>query len=171
MICFLAGGLLWQLQALHGSIAAHTEVGVGFVASILFVTGGAFGLITIANLKRNCRILANTIDRMTRERKLDALTTGNSVITPLVTAMNDMVEAADHCMSDAVMKIKELEIQLKVATAERQHAEAIIYSISDAVLVTDTFDELVLANESAARTFQFDLDRSRRLPVGQVVAR
>ena len=47
----------------------------------------------------------------------------------------------------------------KVATAERQHAEAIIYSISDAVLVTDPFDELVLANESAARTFEFDLRR------------
>ena len=34
----------------------------------------------------------------------------------------------------------------------------------DAVLVTDPFDELVLANESAARTFHFDLDRSRRAP-------
>ena len=57
-------------------------------------------------------------------------------------------------------KVKELEIQLKVATAERQHAEAIIYSISDAVLVTDPFDDLVLANESAARTFDFDLDKA-----------
>ncbi|MGD0540682.1 MAG: ATP-binding protein, partial [Tepidisphaeraceae bacterium] len=80
-----------------------------------------------------------------------------------------MVEAAELCMSEAVLKMKELEIQLKVATSERQHAQAIIYSISDAVLVTDTFDELVLANESAARTFQFDLDHSRRAPVDQVV--
>ena len=56
--------------------------------------------------------------------------------------------------------MKEMEIQLKVATAERQHAEAILYSISDAVLVTDPFDELVLANESAAKTFAFDLAKS-----------
>jgi two-component system phosphate regulon sensor histidine kinase PhoR len=62
-----------------------------------------------------------------------------------------------------------LEIQLKVATSERQHAQAIIYSISDAVLVTDTFDELVLANESAARTFQFDLEHSRRARVEEVL--
>ncbi len=47
--------------------------------------------------------------------------------------------------------------------------QAIIYSISDAVLVTDTFDELVLANESAARTFQFDLERSRRTRIEQIV--
>ena len=43
------------------------------------------------------------------------------------------------------MRLKELEIQLKVATAQRHHAQAILYSISDAVLVTDPFDELVLA--------------------------
>ena len=75
--------------------------------------------------------------------------------------MNDIVRHADATVSDAAVKAKELEIQLKVATAERQHAEAIIYSISDAVLVTDPFDELVLANESAARTFDFDLDAGR----------
>src|SRR5207248_886398 len=69
----------------------------------------------------------------------------------------------------AATKIRELEIQLRVATAERQHAQAIIYSISDAVLVTDPFDDLVLANESAARTFEFDLQRSSRRPVEQVL--
>jgi two-component system phosphate regulon sensor histidine kinase PhoR len=170
MICFLAGGLLGTAQGLYQSLASHAEFGVGFVASILFAVGGGLGLLTVANLKRNCRMLADTVERMTRIRKLDALTTSNTVITPLVTAMNDMVEAADRCMSDALIKTQELEIQLKVATAERQHAQAIIYSISDAVMVTDTFDELVLANESAARTFQFDLDGSRRLPIGQVIA-
>jgi len=66
--------------------------------------------------------------------------------------------------------VKELEIQLKVATAERQHAEAIIYSISDAVLVTDPFDELVLANESAARALEFDLNNSERAPMEKVLA-
>jgi two-component system phosphate regulon sensor histidine kinase PhoR len=63
------------------------------------------------------------------------------------------------------MKLKELEIQLKVVTAQRQHAEAILYSISDAVLVTDVFDDVLLANEAAARAFDFDLDRARRTPV------
>ena len=70
---------------------------------------------------------------------------------------------------EAALASRELEIRLRIATAERQHAEAIIKSISDAVLVTDTFDELVLANESAARTFEFELDRSQRLRVDQVL--
>src|SRR5439155_26109612 len=88
---------------------------------------------------------------------------------PLVLAANDLVEQAEKTVNDALLKAKELEIQLKVATAERQHAEAIIYSISDAVLVTDPFDDLVLANEAAARSFEFDLSTSARLPVEQVL--
>ncbi|MGH7176872.1 MAG: sensor histidine kinase, partial [Tepidisphaeraceae bacterium] len=67
------------------------------------------------------------------------------------------------------VSLKELEVQLKLATAQRQHAQAILYSISDAVLVTDVFDELVLANESAARTFEFELSKSLRRPIDQVI--
>ena len=84
-------------------------------------------------------------------------------------AVAALIDAAERAVGDALLKAKELEIQLKVAHAERQHAEAIIYSISDAVLVTDPFDELVLANESAARTFEFDLAQAGRMPVEQVL--
>jgi two-component system phosphate regulon sensor histidine kinase PhoR len=55
-------------------------------------------------------------------------------------------------------EVRELHLQLKIAQAERQYSDAILHSISDAVLVTDTKDELVLANESAALTFKFDTD-------------
>jgi two-component system phosphate regulon sensor histidine kinase PhoR len=84
-------------------------------------------------------------------------------------AVNELVEFADHAVADAALKAKELEIQLRIAIAERQHAEAIIYSISDAVLVTDTFDELVLANESAARTFEFQLVGANRRRVDDIL--
>src|SRR4051812_41701012 len=87
----------------------------------------------------------------------------------LTVAINDFVDRARQQVERAMLQVKELEIQLKVATAERQHAEAIIYSISDAVLVTDPFDELVLANESAARTFDFDLDKLARTPVQKIL--
>jgi len=99
-------------------------------------------------------------------RRLDA---PSRDVLPLVAVTNELVEQAEKTVSDALLKAKELEIQLKVATAERQHAEAILYSISDAVLVTDPFDDLVLANESAARTFGFDLARATRSPVEQVL--
>jgi two-component system phosphate regulon sensor histidine kinase PhoR len=88
---------------------------------------------------------------------------------PLSASINDLIAHANETISKATLSAKEMEIRMKVALAERQHAEAIIYSISDAVLVTDSFDELVLANESAARAFEFDLSKSERAPVGQVL--
>jgi pyruvate carboxylase len=62
----------------------------------------------------------------------------------LTESINGMAALADRAVTDARLKSKELEIQLKVAMAERQHAEAILYSISDAVLVTDRLCEAAI---------------------------
>ena len=147
MICLLGGGALCSVGSLPSAWhTGHWEFGI--LGAVLFVTGGATGLLAITSFRRNCRVLIEAIHRMTTQGTLHLLNTDSHEIRPLVTAVNEMVEAA---------------------TSERQHAQAIIYSISDAVIVTDTFDELVLANESAARTFQFDLDNARRAPVDQIV--
>ena len=49
---------------------------------------------------------------------------------------------------------KNLEIQLRLADAQRRQAEAMIHGISDAVIVTDSFDELLLANPRARGAVQ-----------------
>jgi two-component system, OmpR family, phosphate regulon sensor histidine kinase PhoR len=169
MLACVAGGILCFAQSAGEAIHGSARLQIGLVGSILFVLGAGAGLTAISLLRRDCRFLTNAIRRMSIAGRLNPLRTSNPEIRPLISAVNEMVESAEQSVSDALMKMKELEIQLKVATAQRQHAEAIIYSISDAVLVTDTFDELVLANESAARTFHFDLDKSRRVPMNQIV--
>lgn len=169
MLICVAGGIVCFAQSVGEALRGGRRLQLGVAGSVLFVLGAGAGLAAIATLRRDCRFLIGAVRRMTADGRLKALRTSNPEIQPLIAAVNDMVEAADQSVSDAVLKMKELEIQLKVATAQRQHAEAIIYSISDAVLVTDTFDDLVLANESAARTFQFDLEGTRRLPVDKVI--
>jgi len=169
MVLFVLGGIECFLVSAQEAWKAGAHVEIGVLGSVLFVLGAGTGMLAITTLRKDCRQLITHIERMSLNGKLDALRTNNPEIRPLISALNEMVEHADNSVADAVMQMRELEIQLKVATAERQHAEAIIYSISDAVLVTDTFDDLVLANESAARTFQFDLDHSRRLPVEQII--
>ncbi|NJL30715.1 MAG: PAS domain-containing protein [Phycisphaerales bacterium] len=64
---------------------------------------------------------------------------------------------------------RELEIQLRIIDAEREHAYTVLNSIADAVLVTDPFNELALANEAAARILGFELEPSLHQPVDQVV--
>src|SRR5689334_4140579 len=127
------------------------------------------GLLGIFSLRAGGRQLAKAIKGFSLLDRASLLEATHPDLAKLTFAINDLVESAREQVGRAMLQVKELEIQLKVATAERQHAEAIIYSISDAVLVTDPFDELVLANESAARTFDFDLDHSSRTPVADVL--
>jgi two-component system phosphate regulon sensor histidine kinase PhoR len=128
-----------------------------------------FGLMGMFSLRAACRRLARQAKGLALADRSSLLDTPHGDLSRLTFAVNDLIEQARQSVDRAMLQVKELEIQLKVATAERQHAEAIIYSISDAVLVTDPFDDLVLANESAARTFDFDLDRCSRAPVANVL--
>jgi two-component system phosphate regulon sensor histidine kinase PhoR len=67
-------------------------------------------------------------------------------------------------------KRRELEVQLRVCEGERRHLTAILNAISDAVIVTDAFNEVALANEAAAQVMGFDLNRARHKPIDEVVS-
>jgi len=86
-------------------------------------------------------------------------------IRPLREKLDELRSRAD---SLAVQK-KNLEIQLRLADAQRRQAEAMIHGISDAVVVTDAFDELLLANPPAAEIFRFDLQQAGRRPIAQLL--
>jgi two-component system phosphate regulon sensor histidine kinase PhoR len=135
----------------------------------LLLLGGTAGIFAVTVLRRSARELHARLKDIAARGKLDYVDATDFNLVPLAAGINELVEFADRAVTDAAMRLKELEIQLKVATAQRHHAQAILYSISDAVLVTDTFDELVLANESAARTFDFELSKISRTPIEQVI--
>ena len=53
-------------------------------------------------------------------------------------AIGEMMDSAERGVAEAAMRARELEVQLEVATAERQHAEAILlHHFRWVVLVTD----------------------------------
>jgi two-component system phosphate regulon sensor histidine kinase PhoR len=159
-----------------GATAAQAVSAFGWVrplhltwpAMLCLLTAAGGAITVVAMLRRDC-------DRLTAQLRSGSGPLRGNLAVPsagfafLQRTMSELAESAERAVQDAAFRAKELEVQLKVATAERQHAEAIIYSISDAVLVTDAFDELVLANESAARAFGFELDRCHRRPLDQTV--
>lgn len=145
---------------------SYTSALAGAALLMLAATAGIMGVFVI---RRSARELHTRLAELTSSGKFGMLAATDAQLVPLAAGINELVEHAERAVTDAAMKLKELEIQLKVATAERHHAQAIIYSISDAVLVTDPFDELVLANESAARTFEFDLQQASRLPIDRIL--
>lgn len=64
---------------------------------------------------------------------------------------------------------RDLEIQHHVASAERRQIEAVLGVMSEAVVVTNAFDEIVLANQAAGRLFGFDPEVAHRIPIEQLI--
>jgi two-component system phosphate regulon sensor histidine kinase PhoR len=151
-----------------GRTAVHANCLMG--AALLCLSGLA-AVCGLAFLQNGCRRLAKDIESAAAKGVASPakLTASHPDLIPIANAYNDIADQVGRWTARSELRCKELEIQLKVATAERQHAEAIIYSISDGVLVTDPFDEVVLANDSAARTFNFDLGKATRSPINDVL--
>jgi two-component system phosphate regulon sensor histidine kinase PhoR len=162
-------GLACLLVSARAVIQLSDSSAAAFVGVVFLMCSGIAGMLTVASFRTNCRKLTALIEKFTEQRRLGHLSAESAELLPLVSSMNEMLELAENAVNDATLKLKELEIQLKVAQAQRQHAEAILFSISDAVLVTDPFDDLVLANEAAGKVLQFDVATSSRKPVDQIV--
>ncbi len=81
----------------------------------------------------------------------------NEFVSSIVSERNNLAEAN-----------RELALEVRLAAAEKEQVETIVMSISDAVLVTNRFDELVLANRAAEELFEFGIEGARRKPIDQI---
>jgi two-component system phosphate regulon sensor histidine kinase PhoR len=167
LLCLGAGALCFVPDLIRWMHIAKLPAMHGF-AMVFLAASASFSLGVVAMLRRQGDALTARL-RQTESPatgKIELPDTGFAFVSR---AAGELLEAAERSMADAALRAKELAVQLRVATDQRQHAEAILHSISDAVLVTDPFDELVLANESAARMFAFELADAKRRPIGDVV--
>jgi two-component system phosphate regulon sensor histidine kinase PhoR len=93
-------------------------------------------------------------------------------ISQINTLCQTVSEHFDRCagrLCDYEKQIKELQLQLQVAQNRGKNIEAIIYSIRDAVIVTDEYDRLLMANEAAGRLFRFNFKESHRKPLDELI--
>ncbi len=91
-------------------------------------------------------------------------------IQPFISPLREKLDELRGRADSLSMQKKNLEIQLRLADAQRRQAETMIHGISDAVIVTDSFDELLLANPAAADLFKFHIDQGARRPIAQLLA-
>ncbi len=67
-------------------------------------------------------------------------------------------------------QLREIEINHHVSEAERRQVEAVLHALRDGVLVTNTFNEIVIANERAAEILGFAVDEVTHRPIDQAIA-
>ncbi|MHC4081434.1 MAG: sensor histidine kinase [Planctomycetota bacterium] len=67
-------------------------------------------------------------------------------------------------------ELREVGIRQRVSEAERRQIEAVLHALRDAVLVTNAFGDIVVANEAAGRILGFDHAEAIHQPLEQAVS-
>ncbi|MHC5009201.1 MAG: histidine kinase dimerization/phospho-acceptor domain-containing protein, partial [Planctomycetota bacterium] len=79
----------------------------------------------------------------------------------------DQFRQREHALSN---ELREVEIRQRVSEAERRQIEAVLHALRDAVLVTNAFGDIVVANEAAGRVLGFDHADAIHQPLEQAVS-
>ncbi len=90
-------------------------------------------------------------------------------LQPLWRMIRQHMSNIDKRGGDLLEEQSRLSLELSLAETQKRQAEAIIFSISDPVLVTDAFDQLMFANPAAEGAFGFSLSDVLRQPVAEVI--
>lgn len=119
-----------------------------------------------------------SIARLVKDGEANAAGKGRGFFASLrMTKIDELCEAFDKHFEDCSVRIaeyekqiKDLQIQIQLSLRRGKNAEAIIYSIRDAVIVFDEYDRLLMANEAAGRLFKFDFSSSQHRTLSELLA-
>lgn len=83
---------------------------------------------------------------------------GNPALESLLAAIKQFSAVSVQESRDMEKKLAEYKLEVQLLLKEMKNTEAIIYSIRDAVIVSDEFDRLVMSNAAAEKLFGFKKD-------------
>ncbi len=114
--------------------------------------------------------LQNQIERIAAAPGTELLSlSGDTELTGPVAALNIYIAQLRNRVARLDLQKKELDIQARILEAEKRCVETIVQKIPEGVIVTDAFDEVVLANRGAQEIFGFALGATQREPLHQAI--
>ncbi len=164
----IAVGAVYALVAWKvwpGGEVIGTAVLPGAVLALTIGLGGTLFLCTREAVYDTGR----RIDDMVDSGEIAPVRADGACLTRLIMPLNRLLETVGEEVANARAEKRQVEIQSRIAATEKHHTEAIIYSISDAVVVTNRYDELILANQAAERLLGFKTADSLRKPIEEVI--
>ena len=120
-------------------------------------------------IQRSAASIVTQLESMARSGQIGlVMVEGGNELSQITKPLNEFLSATKSQIDRIRSESRELQIQSRIASAEKSHTEAIIFSISDAVIVTNQFDELLLANEAAQKLLGFKLETALRKNIDRV---
>jgi two-component system phosphate regulon sensor histidine kinase PhoR len=89
---------------------------------------------------------------------------------PLAYAIEKLNASTNTQTQDLTDRNSDLSIQFQLLQRQKQNSEAIIYSIRDIVLVTDSFDRIIMASAAASQFFGFKIEDANLKPIEAFVS-
>jgi len=148
--------------------ASVVSQAVGFasvVAGASFIVLAPVGIAidrAIANLRRG---IEGASDANT-----PVFSPGMRLMRPVARAFTATVDVFRQREQSLRSQLSDLEIRHRVSEAERRQIEAVLHALRDAVIVTDAFNEIVMANQAAANILGFDRKTSIHKPIDEVIS-
>jgi len=148
----------------HDQIVAWSTCGMLVFLAITILLIGKY------MMQRSLRHIEHQLHTLCRDERMDPIDlSGSGDLQPVMGALSDYVDHVRHQLDHLRLQKKELDIQMRFAVAERRNTEAIIFSISDAVLVIDSYGELIISNTAAEKLFGFRLNEARYRPLERIL--
>ncbi|MDI9433391.1 MAG: ATP-binding protein [Planctomycetota bacterium] len=126
---------------------------------------GAVGVIVLGLAYHR---LARTVASIARQLTWDsAAATDLQTIERAAETVQTRLQDGQKTIAELETELKDLRLRSRLSERQKQHTEAIIYSLRDAVVVVDESDRLLMANTAAAHLFAFDPEQARYQPLGR----
>ncbi len=159
----LALVLLPNLRADHG-LSLFVVVG----ASFLILSAAGFSYVLT---RRGCNIerLVDRIQEMVSGDQIHELSESTrGEASRLQETLNNLLSGARKRVESQTLALREEQIRTRVLQANKRHMQAVLNSIADAVLVTNSYGDITLANGAAEQALGFTFNSGDRKPLAEV---
>ena len=140
------------------------------------LVAGVLGLVTLALLMPVGASLDRTVDRLRSYLESTGSSDGKPRRfygpkwgRPLTRAFTSAVDQFRQREQMLTNELRQVEIRCSVSEAEQRQTEAVLHALRDAVLVTNAFGDIVVANEAAGQILDFDPAQAIHRPLEEFV--
>ena len=157
---------LVQVRMESATLAVASAVAGAATAAVVTLAMAPFAF----RIDRDARRLRAYLRQLGRSSGRSDVPSGGGPIGSLIEDVTNAFERMQDSVDTAAGAAREEQIRRRIAEAERDHAEAVVQSLQDAVIVTDVYSDIKIANNRAAELFHFDQDAMANHPIDEVVA-
>ncbi len=160
-----AAGLLWFVGRGEVSILTGAAIMFGLCAVVLTVALAPAGLMVARSMVR----LKHDLEQIAQDNEQHPVMVGPKWLRPILDAFTEAVDRFRQRENAFRNQLRDLEIRHRVVDAERRQIEAVLHALRDGVIVTDSFNEITMVNETAAEILGFTVEQAMRKPIDDVL--